>query len=318
MTRTRTTIDDQRQRLSSNVSGAIYVEFLVAFIPVLIFFLGLLQLGLIYTANLVVRHAAVRGARAAIVVLEDDPRHYDDSPRGQISYEGSSENKSGGAQGQVVPDLGLPGELGALADFGSSRGDARLNAIRRAAYMPLGAVAPSLAKLSKTFHLGDGSSLGELGNGVRFLAGLLLYNRAAAMVTLRDKDNKVVETLGSEGDVRIHVTYLYYCGIPIVSNFMCDSVADLSGFTQASEAVMAVYDAIRAGEIREAIRAGQDVRGQLDEARGQFDRMKEELSWAENPELLVPFIFTNAHFTLIEAEATLPNQGACYYNGNTC
>jgi hypothetical protein len=56
--------------------GAIYVEFLIAFLPIFILFLSLVQLTLIETANLVAKHAAVCAARAAIVVLGDDPQAY--------------------------------------------------------------------------------------------------------------------------------------------------------------------------------------------------------------------------------------------------
>jgi hypothetical protein len=56
--------------------GAIFVEFLIAFLPVYVFFLCLLQLGLLFTVQLLTEHAAVSAARAAAVVLADDPRHY--------------------------------------------------------------------------------------------------------------------------------------------------------------------------------------------------------------------------------------------------
>lgn len=57
--------------------GAVYVEFLIAFLPLFSFFMGLVQLGFVETANLVVKHAAVVGARAAVVVLPDDESEYD-------------------------------------------------------------------------------------------------------------------------------------------------------------------------------------------------------------------------------------------------
>ena len=44
--------------LRSDTRGATYVEFLIAFIPVFLLFLGLIQAGLLYTATLVVTHSA--------------------------------------------------------------------------------------------------------------------------------------------------------------------------------------------------------------------------------------------------------------------
>jgi Flp pilus assembly protein TadG len=56
--------------------GAVYVEFLAAFLPVFIMFECLVQLAGMYTAKLVVLHSAETAARAAVVVLGDDPKYY--------------------------------------------------------------------------------------------------------------------------------------------------------------------------------------------------------------------------------------------------
>lgn len=62
--------------LSSDTRGAVYVEFLVAFVPLLLFFGAVLQLALLAVGGLMVDHSAVVGARAAVVVLPDDPAFY--------------------------------------------------------------------------------------------------------------------------------------------------------------------------------------------------------------------------------------------------
>jgi hypothetical protein len=56
--------------------GAVFVEFLIAFLPVYVFFLCLLQLALLVSVKLVTEHAAASAARAAAVVLGDDPKLY--------------------------------------------------------------------------------------------------------------------------------------------------------------------------------------------------------------------------------------------------
>jgi hypothetical protein len=63
--------------------GAVYVEFLVAFLPVLVFFMSLVQLADLQAASVVVQHAAFMATRAAIVVLPDDPAHYGGAPVNQ-------------------------------------------------------------------------------------------------------------------------------------------------------------------------------------------------------------------------------------------
>jgi hypothetical protein len=55
------------------------VEFLIAFLPVFTFFLCLVQLALLYAVRLVVEHAATNTARAAAVIIGDDPQRYNAS-----------------------------------------------------------------------------------------------------------------------------------------------------------------------------------------------------------------------------------------------
>jgi len=296
--------------------GAVYVEFLVAFIPILIFFLGMLQLALGFAAKLVVRHAAVKAERSAVVVLEDDPKRYDKSPRGQVTYKGSSGQKSQSSLGDVASKIGVGGDTGSLMSFGGSEGDARINAIRRAAYMPLAALAPPLSQLAAAFHIGGSGLASDVGNGGRFLAGLFLYNRAAAMVTLRDDAGKVITSIPADGNITVHVTYLFYCGIPIANAIICRSATDLVSF--AADAVRDITDRVRDGDIVGAKNAAQGLGKQVSSARDDFNTLKAELAWAESPWLLAPLALTGAHFLVLQAEATLPNQGACYYPGSSC
>jgi len=60
------------------------VEFLIAFLPVFTFFLCLLQLGLLFAVRLVVEHAATNGARAAAVIIGDDPHTYGDEALNKV------------------------------------------------------------------------------------------------------------------------------------------------------------------------------------------------------------------------------------------
>lgn len=58
-------------RVRGDRRGAVFVEFLLAFLPVQIFFLCLIQSAILYTVRLVTEHAAITAARAAAVVLAD-------------------------------------------------------------------------------------------------------------------------------------------------------------------------------------------------------------------------------------------------------
>jgi hypothetical protein len=66
--------NDKRSR--SGAGGAVMVEFLVAYLPVLIAFLAFWQLGELLVAQMIVERAASAAGRAAVVVLPDDPAFY--------------------------------------------------------------------------------------------------------------------------------------------------------------------------------------------------------------------------------------------------
>ena len=74
-------------QLPAQCSGAVFVELLVSFLPVYVFFLCLMQLGLLFTARLLTEHAAISAARAAAVVIGDDPRRYGGEPLHRIDAE---------------------------------------------------------------------------------------------------------------------------------------------------------------------------------------------------------------------------------------
>ena len=76
----RGTPSERARGFLSATRGAVYVEFLIAFMPLLMFFLSLIQLTWVNTANIVVKHAAVIATRAATIVIPDDQNEYDTDP----------------------------------------------------------------------------------------------------------------------------------------------------------------------------------------------------------------------------------------------
>jgi hypothetical protein len=68
--------------------GAIFVEFLIAFLPVQIFFLCLIQLAILFSVRLLTEHAAVNGARAAAVVIGDDRARYSNEAEHTLTERG--------------------------------------------------------------------------------------------------------------------------------------------------------------------------------------------------------------------------------------
>jgi hypothetical protein len=68
------------EELVRDTRGAVYVEFLIVFLPMFVLFMSLVQFAFVEVANLVTKHAAVTAVRAAIVVLPDDPAYYEKAP----------------------------------------------------------------------------------------------------------------------------------------------------------------------------------------------------------------------------------------------
>jgi hypothetical protein len=316
--RARRVTGTARQRRSRR--GAVYVEVIVAIIPVMMFFFGLLQLAMIFSAHLVVRHAAERAARSAVVVLDDDPELYAKEERGLVTYHDPN-GGSGSSTLKYLQDLGdvlgIKMPTNEISGMLNSDAGPRLSAIQQAAYMPLSVLAPTPDTLLKLFGMGD-SGISQVGNGGRFLMGFLLYDRAAAMITLRDANGFVANSVPSDGLVTVRVTYLYFCAIPIVNYFMCDSLLKLSGLDQLDDAAKSAYESVSQGGIDGARGVKDQLHGDLQKISDKVGNLARDLQYAQSPEFLLPFLSGRGRFKMMSAEMTLPNQGACYYPGSSC
>jgi len=76
----------RRARLATD-EGAVFVEMLIAYLPIMFFFLATWQLAELCAAHLIVERAASAAGRAASVVLPDDPFYYNGV--GINSYDGT-------------------------------------------------------------------------------------------------------------------------------------------------------------------------------------------------------------------------------------
>jgi len=315
-------------RLVRSDVGVAYVEFLIAFTPVFLCFLGIVQLAFIASAKLVVQHAAITGVRSAIVVLEDDHNDYREDGFGVISYLGSDSRRSS-FQEKLPTVMQWFGADGSSFDHNLlyNRGGPRLRDIRFAVYLPLLAISPSIEQIGGWFGIefdmcnwqneAKTSLRRAIGRcpALRFATGLV-YNRAAAAVTFPNapgSDSFVQGALGPQDTVTLRVTYLYPCAVPLVSRFICNSLLDLSGLGPSI------------GEIRQAVENADptDVEGLYErfrsithEARGRVDQYAQtvkELSYTEMPGMLLPLMLTSTRFVVLRAEASMVNQGANYY-----
>lgn len=70
--------------LTRESRGAVFVETLIAFLVVLGFGMSTWQMIELWTGHLLIKRAASAAARAAVVVLPDDPRFYNDEGVNQL------------------------------------------------------------------------------------------------------------------------------------------------------------------------------------------------------------------------------------------
>lgn len=236
----------RRRNLADDERAAVYVEFLVVFMPIFMLFLGMIQVGFLYTGKLVVSHAADSAARSAIVILPDDPEEYGGSPKHSINF--NEVSSSGGVVGQVTSVLGMFGID--VPENLLSRGDRRLNMVRLAAFRPLMAIAPppqAVFDVDNPFALAgffDGdeetardvlSVIGmENGDRIaqRFFAGLLYTAQAASVTFPSGPRAGGAPTSGSQTfpahsrdaptPLTTRVTYAFVCLVPGAAKLMCD------------------------------------------------------------------------------------------------
>lgn len=286
-----------RLDLRSDTRGVVYVEFLIAFFPLLLLFLAVCQLALIASARLVVQHAALATARSAIVLLEDSPDEFGGAKKGELTTQPGKAKATPEtalrALGVDVPETAASSWFGGTYDNATAAIDARpqqgarMQTIRIAGYLPLLALAPRPDALgpSSDPSLGDSLPAGFEG---RFSFGLR-WTRAASVITLHDipgTEQLAAEPIDHKAPVTVRVTYLFQCAVPFVRALICDTFASLLtppkpffGPTAAAET--------RAGLIR---------RLQLAEAAGDLTQLAS----------------AGSRFTVLTAETTLPNQGADY------
>ncbi|UJR79091.1 TadE/TadG family type IV pilus assembly protein [Sandaracinus amylolyticus] len=178
--------------------GAAYVEFLLAFVPILTLFLGLVQIGLLYAGNLVVQHAAHRAVRSAMVVLDDDPRYYEGEPRLVIDGRSATADE-------------LAEQLARRDDASSPprrRTLSRRAAIELAAMTVIASIEPR-----------DGDSIADA-LGTPDLAMRADAVRAATTIDVR-VHRPSADTVPPE--VRVRITHGFACRVPVVRRLICTS-----------------------------------------------------------------------------------------------
>jgi hypothetical protein len=334
--------------------GTVYAEFIMAFTPFFLLFLGTIQLAFIAASGLVVQTAAVKAVRAATVVLDDDPAFYKGEERRLLAFNGTADHDSWvGDVGKQMTQGGSnwPVWSGTSTHVDEipgvrSKGGPRLRAIRRAAYMPLSAIGPEWGQVAAWF--GAGGMLNMLGAQQearyslaktaigrdptsRLYTSFLAWNPLAAAVNFPDKpESTTLRNAGASfnGQVRygltdtvtVRVTYLYPCGVPIANLLVCRSLLGMTGIGDTVDDIEDMLDNPTMDDLIHVKDRVQDIYNQQRDSLNKAQRTFEELqAGAEYPALQFALLFAQgARFHVLRREASLPIQAAPYCYPTEC
>ena len=225
--------------------GVVFLEFLIAFVPMWAFFLCIVQLAFITHANLMVKHSADSAARSAVVVLPDDPNEYGGEPEMSV-------DRNPVALSDIVEVLGRVGStlrdrpnsdsvVSAFSDQTlANLGRSRLNTIRLAAHIPLMPLAPM--NVGRDSHPSIAKAIG----GERRLVSALYYQPFALAVTFPGLQGGVA----TGPEITVRVTYAYQCTVPLARRILCRAFGDLEAKDELGEAFFPLAQSFVGGRFR--------------------------------------------------------------------
>jgi len=231
--------------LLADKRGVVFLELLIAFIPMWTFFLCVLQLAFIAHANLIVKHSADSAARSAVVVLPDDPNEYGGEPEMSVDRKPVTMSDLRRVLGRVGSAMGDRPDAEALVrafsgDSVLNLGRSRLNTIRLAAHIPLMPLAP--INVGRDIRPSIGKAIGS----ERKLLSALYYQPFALAVTFPGLEDGLAK--GSE--ITVRVTYAYQCTVPLARTILCQGLADIDGKEDLGEAFFPLAQSFVGGRFR--------------------------------------------------------------------
>jgi Flp pilus assembly protein TadG len=231
--------------LVADQSGVVFIEFLVAFVPVWSFFLCVVQLAFITQANLMVKHSVDSAARSAAVVLPDDPNEYGGEPEMSVERNRVTASDIGAVLGRVGSALGgEPGTDSVVSAFSdgtmANLGRSRLNTIRLAAHIPLMPLAPM-----NVGHDSRPTIAKAIGNQRRVVSALYYQPFALAVTFPSVKDG-----IATGSEITVRVTYAYQCTVPLARRILCQPFDELDPRDNLDEAFFPLAQRFVGGRFR--------------------------------------------------------------------
>ena len=231
--------------LHADLRGVVFLEFLIAFVPVWTFFLCLVQLAFITHANLMVKHSADSAARSAVVVLPDDPNEYGGEAEMSVDRGRVTASDISRALGRVGSALRSSRSSDAIESAFSEEtlanlGRSRLNTIRLAAHIPLMPLAPM--NVGRDHQPSIAKAIG----GERKLLSALYYQPFALSVTFPGLKDGVA----AGPEITVRVTYAYQCTVPLARRILCRAFHDLEAKEELGEAFFPLAQSVVGGRFR--------------------------------------------------------------------
>jgi hypothetical protein len=225
--------------------GVVFLELLIAFVPMWTFFLCVLQLAFIGHADLMVKHSADSAARSAVVVLPDDPNEYGGEAEMSVDRQPVTASALGAALGRIASIVRARASAAGVRTAFSREalvnlGRSRLNTIRLAAHVPLMPLAPVNVGRDSRHSVGD-----AIGSERRLLSALY-YQPFALAVTFPGLQGVVA----TEPEITVRVTYAYQCTVPLARRMLCQSFADLDIKEDLGEAFLPLVQSLVGGRFR--------------------------------------------------------------------
>ncbi len=211
-----------RRGIFEEESGAVFAEYLISFVVLFTFFLAGVQLQLAMEAKKAVRLAASYAANKASKFLDAPPEEMGGAERNEVGGAGLAPNR-------VALALEALGYGGAgLGMITTVTGNARHQAVRDAARFRL---VPYAAKWS---DVGRETNLRRTRRVYEGLRERERYTRSAvAVVFPRAEGSTSYKSRFDKNElVRVRVTFLFPCDVPVASWFLCRRVSSLvAGFS---------------------------------------------------------------------------------------
>jgi hypothetical protein len=227
--------------LLADSRGVVFLEFLVAFIPIWTLCLCTFQLALIAHADLIVKHAADAAARSAVVVLPDDPAEYAGERKMSV---GRKPPTSGGLIG-TANEASYPYEVPRANEIVPALSSRLLRGVRRSRFdtIRMAAQVPLIPLASTRFRTHPDSSMRSALAGASSVAASFFLGLSGVAVTFPGAQDDLV--MGPE--VTVRVTYAYHCAVPLARQILCSSFDALDGKSGGAQSFLSMVRTLRGG-----------------------------------------------------------------------